>query len=432
LLLSVAGIWLAIHYVRPAPPSTITLTAGTDGSMFRITADKYRDILARNGITLKILPSEGSLENLKRLTDPSLHVDVGFVQGGMAAGIPSEGVVSLGSIFYEPLAVFYRSAVPIQRLSQLAGKRLAIGAEGSGARVLALTLLEANGIKPGGRTALVDLSGQDAARALAERKIDAAFLMGDSATPPVLRKLVRAPGIRLFNFTQADAYVRRYRYLTKLELPMGVLDLGRNSPTQRLFLLAPTVELVARANLHPAISDLLIEAAREVHGGATLIQHAGEFPAPLEHEFPISNDASRYYKSGKTFVYRFLPFWAASLADRAMVILVPIVVLLLPGLRLVPVLYRWRIRSRIYRWYGALITLERAALASPAPKEGQEAATGLDDQQREELLARLDDIENGVNNMKVPIAFADQFYVLRQHIGFVRQTLTGKTTAARL
>jgi hypothetical protein len=131
----------------------------------------------------------------------------------------------------------------------------------------------------------------------------------------------------------------------RLELPIGVLGLGKNFPAQTLHLIAPTVELVARDNLHPAISDLLIEAARQVHGGATLLQHAGEFPAPLEHEFRISDDATRYYKSGQRFLYRTLPFWLASLADRAMVLLVPIVVLLLPGLRAVPSLYQWRVST---------------------------------------------------------------------------------------
>jgi TRAP-type uncharacterized transport system substrate-binding protein len=411
LLLSLAGIWFAIRFVRPAPPDSITITTGADGSTFRIAADKYRNILARNGITLKILPSQGSLENLKRLNDPSSQVDVGFVQGGVAGDVRVDGLVSLGSVFYEPLAVFYRSARPVYRLSQFGGKRLAIGAEGSGTYALASTLLNANGIESDGRTALLDLSGEDAARALTEHRIDAAFLMGDSATPPVMRKLLLTPGIRLFNFTQAEAYERRFPYLTRLELPMGALDLGKNSPAQNLYLIAPTVELVARDNLHPAISDLLIEAAREVHGGATLLQRAGEFPAPLGHEFRISDDATRYYKSGKSFLYRILPFWLASLTDRAAVLLVPIIVLLLPGLRLVPSLYQWRVKARIYRWYGALIGLERDALRNSAPER------------RKEMLKRLDDIENGVNNMKMPLTFADQFYVLREHIKFVRDRL---------
>jgi len=193
---------------------------------------------------------------------------------------------------------------------------------------------------------------------------------------------------------------------------MGTLDLGKNSPDRTLFLIAPTVELIARENLHPAISDLLIEAARQVHGGATLLQHAGEFPAPLEHEFRISDDATRYYKSGKRFLYRSLPFWLASLADRTFVVLVPIVVLLLPGLRLVPSLYHWRVRARIYRWYGALIRLERDALMNSTLERP------------EQMLKRLDEIEKGVNNMKVPLVFADQFYVLREHIRFVRDSLS--------
>lgn len=412
LLLSIAGIWVAIRFVRPAPPSSITITSGPDGSVFRNTAEKYRSILASNGITVQILPSKGSLENLQRLNDPSFHVDIGFVQGGVATGIKVERLVSLGSLFYEPLAIFYRSADPVDRLSQFSGKRLAIGAEGSGTRALALTLLKANGIESGGRTALLDLSGEDAARALIAHKIDAVFLTGDSATPPLMRKLLQTPGIRVFNFVQAEAYTRRFRYLTRLELPMGTLDLGKNSPERTLYLIAPTVELVGRENLHPAISDLLIEAAREIHGSATLLQHAGEFPAPLEHEFRISNDAARYYKSGKRFLYRALPFWLASLADRAFVVLVPIVVLLLPGLRLVPSLYQWRVRARIYRWYGALIRLEREGLMNSTPE------------QPEQMLKQLDEIEKGVNNMKVPVAFADQFYVLREHIRFVRERLS--------
>jgi TRAP-type uncharacterized transport system substrate-binding protein len=412
LLLSIVGIWVAIRFVRPAPPNSITITSGPDGSVFRNTAEKYRSILARNGITVQILPSKGSLENLQRLNDPSFHVDIGLVQGGMADNIKVKRLVSLGSLFYEPLAIFYRSADPVDRLSQFSGKRLAIGAEGSGTRALALTLLKANGIESGGRTALLDLSGEDAARALIERKIDAAFLTGDSATPPLMRKLLQTPGIRVFNFVQAEAYTRRFRYLTRLELPMGTLDLGKNSPERTLYLIAPTVELIAREHLHPAISDLLIEAAREVHGSATLLQHPGEFPAPLEHEFRISDDATRYYKSGKRFLHRSLPFWLASLADRTFVVLVPIVVLLLPGLRLVPSLYQWRVKARIYRWYGALIRLEREALMNSTPE------------QPEQMLKQLDEIEKGVNNMKVPLAFADQFYVLREHIRFVRDRLS--------
>jgi len=411
LLLSIIAIWIAFKFVRPAPPDTIVITSGPDGSFFRNSAEHYRKILARKDVTLEILPSRGALENLKRLIDPEFQVDVGFVQGGLAAGLDTDELVSLGSVFYEPVMMFYRSAEPLNRISALKGKRLAIGREGSGARSLALTLLKANGIEPGGRTRLLDLSGEAAVQALLTRKIDAAILMGDSATTGTFRKLLDAPGVRLFDFAQADGYVRRFRYLSKLELPAGSIDLGRNVPEKTLTLIAPTVELVARADLHPALSDLLIETAREVHGRGNLLQRAGEFPAPLEHEYRISADAARYYQTGKGFLYRHLPFWLASLADRMAVVLLPIIVLLIPGLRLAPSLYSWRIRTRIYRRYGELMAVERAVLSQVTPE------------QREELLKRIDEIEKAVINLKIPSRFAEEVYVLRAHIRFVRTRL---------
>ena len=411
LLLSIIAIWIAFRFVRPAPPDTIVITSGPDGSQFRNTAERYRKILARNDVTLEILPSHGALENLKRLSDPEFRVDVGFVQGGLAAGLDTDELVSLGSVFYQPVMVFYRSAEPRNRLSALKGGRLAIGAEGSGARSLALTLLKANGIEPGGPTSLLDLSGEAAVQALLGRKIDAAFVMGDSAVSGAFRKLLGAPGVRLLDFAQADGYVRRFRYLSKLELPAGSIDLGRNVPEKTLTLIAPTVELVARADLHLALSDLLIEAAREVHGRGGLLQRPGEFPAPLEHEYRISEDAARFYQSGKGFLYRHLPFWLASLANRAAVVLIPIIVLLIPGLRLAPWFYSWRIRARIYRRYGELMAVERAMLSQAAPE------------QREALLKRVDEIEKAVISVRIPSSFADEVYVLRAHIHFVRDRL---------
>jgi TRAP-type uncharacterized transport system substrate-binding protein len=408
VLITAIVIGAAYWYVRPAPPGVITIISGPPDSVFRRTAEKYRKILARNGVNLRILPSEGSLENLEKLNDPSFRVDVGFVQGGVATAVSAGKLVSLGSVFHEPLVVFYRGVAPRDKIAVLKGKRIAIGREGSGTHVLATVLLKANGIEPGGTTTLKALGGEDAARALIEGEVDAAFLMGDSAAPPVMRKLVRTAGIRLLDIAQADAYTRRFPYLNKLDLPMGVFDFDNNLPAKDIHLIGPMVELVARENLHPALSDLLVETAREVHGGATLLQRAGEFPAPLEHEFRISEDAKRFYSSGKGFFYRILPFWLASLADRTVVFLVPIAVLLIPGLKMVPKFYNWRVKSRIYRVYGELIALERSLLSLPA-SEG-----------REEMLKQLDDIETEVNKMKMPLAFADQFYVLRDHIGFVR------------
>jgi hypothetical protein len=385
--------------------------------MFGVHAGRYAKILAQQGVTLKILPSQGSLENLKRLSDPKFAVDVGFVQGGIASLGDANHLVSLGSVFYVPVLLFYRAPQPIKLLSELSGKHIAIGREGSGARVLAETLLKANGIEAGGKSKLVDLEGKAAQEALVKGEIDAAFVMGDSATPATMRELIHTEGIRLFDFVQGDAYVGRFRYLTKLALPPGSLDLGKNTPPQTLTMVAPTVELIARPGLHPALSDMLIQAAQEVHGRATLLQKAGEFPAPLEHEYRVSEDATRYYKSGKSFAYKHLPFWLASLVDRILIVLVPLAVVLIPGAKLVPWLYKWRVNARIYRRYGELMALERVAFGQTTPE------------QRADLLKRLDEIERRIITGKLPASVAEQLYVLRQHIQFVRSQIAQSAAA---
>jgi TRAP-type uncharacterized transport system substrate-binding protein len=402
------GIFLFFYL---APPKTITIISGPDGSMFRKTAERYATILRRNGVTLKILPSEGSVENIKRLADPSKKVDIGFVQAGVTKGVNIDKLVSLGSISYEPLFVFYRSGSNLERLSQFTGKRVAVGEVGSGTHTLSLALLAANGIEPGGPTKLLEMDSDKAAVAILNNQVDAAFLMGDSVSTQLIHQLVHTPGIRLFDFTQADAYTRRLIYLNKVILPKGSIDFGKGTPARDIFLLAPTIELIARQGLHPAISDLLLEAAQEVHSGAGLLKRKGEFPAPIPQEIRISSDATRFYKSGKSFLYRYLPFWLASLMNRIVVVLVPMIVLLLPGLRVIPAIYRWRFRSRILRWYRALMVMERDLL------------THVPSAKRKALIARLDNIEEAVNRMKVPASFANQFYDLRVNIQFVRSRL---------
>ncbi|OPY92745.1 MAG: NMT1/THI5 like protein [Syntrophaceae bacterium PtaU1.Bin231] len=404
-----------------APPRKLTITSGGQGSRFEKNAERYAEILARSGVKLTILPSEGSLQNLERLEDPSARVDIGFVQTGVAKGKKLDKLVSLGSISCQPLYLFYRSGKPVDLLSQLDGKRLAIGKEGTGTQVLALELLALNGIQPGEGTELIGMDDDEAEKALIEGKIDAAFMMGDSASSQIMRNLLRKPEIRLFDFAQADAYTRRIVYLNKLVLLQGTIDFGRNIPNRDIHLISPTVELVARADLHPALSDLLLEAAAEVHGRAGIFQRRGEFPTPLEHEFRISEDAQRYYKSGKSFLYRYLPFGIASFVNRIVVVFVPMILVLIPGLKIIPVLYRWRTRLRILKWYRALLLLETGMDGDLPPEK------------RQELIGRLDTIEQGVNHMRMPASFADQFYLLREHIAFVRERLliSGSRRATR-
>lgn len=277
ILIALVAVLIIFLFIRSAPPKTIIMTSGDDDSMFYKIADKYAKVLARNGVKLKIIKSEGSLENLQRLSNPSYRVDVGFVQAGLAKGQKIDKLVSLGSVAYEPLFIFYRGTKPVELLSQFKGEKLAIGPDGSGTNYLAKALLSMNEIEPGGSTKLLTMDDEEAAQDLLNGKVDAVFFMGDSASSQLMRKLLHDPGIQLVNFTQADAYTRRIGYLNKLVLPQGAIDFGENMPDHDVHLIAPSVELIARNDLHPALSDLLLEAAKEIHGRVTLFQGRENF-----------------------------------------------------------------------------------------------------------------------------------------------------------
>ena len=415
----VIGVALAFagKLVQTAPPGHIRMISGSPGSSFRNLSEKYKKIIEGHGVKVEIVPSEGALDNLRRLAEPKSSIDVGFVQGGLTDGVDTSQLVSLGTVFTQPLMVYYRLEQSIDRLSELKGKRIAIGAEGSGTHALALKMLKANDMDDKTATLVAD-HGEEAARSLVAGKVDAAFLMGDSVTPQVMRGLRDAAGVRLMSFRQADGYVRRLKFLSRMTLPEGALELGKDYPSENVSLVGPAVELIAHKDLHPALSDMLIAAAREVHSGPGMYRTAGEFPAPLEHDFPISSDAERYYKSGGQFLYKRLPFWLASLVDRVLVVVLPLLVIVVPATRTVPSLYRWRVRSRIYRWYGALMAIER----------DMTLARTHDD--RQTIAQRLDEIERAVNDLKTPLSFADQLYVLRDHVAMVRRRLDHVPAAA--
>jgi TRAP-type uncharacterized transport system substrate-binding protein len=416
VLLGTLGVVLALHFGGPAPPHSITIASGPKGSNFATMSARYGQILKRNGIALKIVETEGSLDNLKRLDDPKSKIDIALVQSGLTESDTGD-IESLGSVFYQPLTLFYRSPKPLMRLSELQGNRIAIGPEGSGTRVLALELLKANEIEPGGSTVLTSDEGEGARAALLKKQVEAIFLTGDSASGATIREMLHTEGVRLFDFQQADAYARRFPYLNKLVVPAGAFDLGENLPAEDVSLLAPTVELVAHSNLHPALIDLLIEASEEVNGRASLMQAAGQFPTAALHTFPMNDEALRYYKSGnRSFAYRYLPFWLASLFNRLVVVLVPIFVVVIPGLRFLPALYRWRVASRIHRRYGELMAVEREALGPVTPER------------RQALLERLTEIERTVISHRTPGSHAEQVYVLREHLRFVRENLSRPIT----
>lgn len=416
VLAAAAVVWLWLS----APPRKVRMLTGPPGSSF----DRYahlveganpehatydRVLAAKWGVTLEILPSGGSMDNLRRLT--AGEADVGFVQGGLVGERAPEELVSLGSVAYQPLWIFYRGKNRMIRLSELAGKRIGVGAQGSGTHALALDLLGRNGVSATNAT-LVGDAAEGAAGALLEARLDAIFLMGEAASLQTLRTLIRAPDVQLYHFTQADAYVRRVPHLKKILLPQGSIDFALNLPAQDVVLVGPAVELIARKGFNGALTDIVLDAAREVHGRSALLARRNEFPTPGESEFSISDDAQRFYKSGLGFTYRLVPnFWLASLINRVLVAIVPLALLTIPAVRLLPIAYRWSVQLRIYRCYRPLLRLEREVQGPLTPAQVRE------------LLAQLDNIELDVNELKVPASFAYQFYALRAHVAFVRTRL---------
>jgi TRAP transporter TAXI family solute receptor len=406
------GFVVAFQFVQPAPPKKIVITTGAESGAYHLFANRYAAILAKNGVTLEVKSSAGSLQNLERLNND--EAQVGFVQGGVVElpENPDEAeespLLSLGSLFYEPVWVFYRGEKAMDRLTDLRGKRIAVGQEGSGVRQLAQQLLKANDISPGQH--LVPLAGLKAAEELKQGRIDAAFIIA-AEKASVVQLLLRSPGIRVMSFSQAGAYQRRFPFLTKLTLPHGVADLVRDFPPTDVTLLAPTANLIIRADLHPALQTLLLQAASEVHGKAGFFQDQGEFPAYKDQMLPLSPEAARYFKSGSPFLQRYLPFWLAVLIDRLIVLLVPIIALLIPLLKVAPAIYTWRVRSKVFRCYGELKFLEN------------ELKESFDRSQSERYRSRLDELEEQAALLHVPLGFTDLVYTLREHVNLVRHTL---------
>ena len=413
------GFVVAYQFVEPAPPNKITIATGSESGAYYHFAKRYATILARNGVTLEVNTSAGSLDNLERLKND--EVQIGFVQGGVVAAKedqdpPNEsGLLSLGSVFYEPVWIFYRDEKNLDRLSDLRGKRLAIGQEGSGVRQLAQQLLAANEVPFTKK--LRSLSGLDAAEALQQGRIDAAFIIA-AETAPVVQVLVRSPGIKVMSFAQAGAYQRRFPFLTKLTFPQGVADLVRNYPPEDIKLLAPTANLIVRDDLHPALQSLLLQAASEVHGQSGFFQDVGEFPSYKDRMVPLSPEAGRYFKSGPPFLQRYLPFWLAVLIDRLIVLLIPIVALMIPLLRIAPAIYNWRVRSKVFRSYGELKFLE------------DDLSHRFDSAKAADYRSRLDELDEEAAQLSVPLAFTDLVYTLREHVNLVRRILDKKESQA--
>ena len=304
-----AGIWAAVVLLQPAPPRTVVMTTGPEGSAFAEFGAQYRQILAREGFELRLMPSAGAVENLERLHDPRAGVSVGFVQGGIPDTGQSGDLSTLGTVSYQPLWFFYRDIDLARGLEGLRGKRISIGPEGSGGRALASELLRRNGVDAS-LAEWLPYNPREAQEKLLAGEIQSALLV-TSWDSPVVQRLLTADDVHLVSFPRADAYVALYPFLTKLVLPQGVADLARNRPPADVLLLAPKASLAVRGDLHSAIQYLLLDAAQQVHGRPGIFQRAGEFPAAESIDLPLSDSARQFYKSGRPFLQRYLPLWLA-------------------------------------------------------------------------------------------------------------------------
>jgi TRAP-type uncharacterized transport system substrate-binding protein len=418
VLLALGLLGAAYWVLDPTPPRRLVLATGVAQGAYAEFGLRYAEHLKKHGITVELRNTQGAAENLALLRDADSGVEVAFVQGGADTdhapdAEPDAGLVSLGSMFYEPVWLFYREDAAkrllrrpeLSSLAQLPGWRINIGAPGSGVPNLMARLLDANRIDAQGLT-LLQQAQTPAVMELLGGDIDA-LVFASAPESTMVQMLLQTPGVRLFHFAQADAYARRFGFLSAVTLPRGVVDLAQDKPPADVRLLAPTATLVARDSLHPALMQLLAQAAQEVHGNAGWFQRKGEFPNARDDERPLAAEAARFYRSGTPWLQRFLPFWLANLVDRMWVALLSIVAILIPLSRMVPPLVELRIRSRVFRWYGQLRAIEAS--------QGQRPA--------DELLQELDTVEGRLEHIRLPLSYADELYALRSHIQLVRRRL---------
>jgi TRAP transporter TAXI family solute receptor len=409
-ILSIIGSFLIVSlilaYLFPAPPSTVTMATAFKGGSFDYYGQRYKERFAKAGINLELRETDGALENLALLRDKNSGVQLAFVTGGVSKPDQTPGVLSFGTIDYLPIWIFYSASVSIDQLSDLKGKRIAIGPVGSGTRFTAERVLSDAGISAESAD-FSPLAGLAAAQALRNGEVDVAWIMGAPSTSAV-QSLIRESRISLFNFSLAEAFTRLHSNLVKLVLPRGVIDISGIVPKSDVTLLATTSSVLVRNDLHPEIANLLLQTMREVHGSHGTFQHIGEFPLPTDPDYPVALSAVDYFKSGPSFLQRHLPLWLIVHVQRATAVLVAAVAIGLPLFHYLPILYTWYMRRRLLFWYSQLKTLEDSISSSGGA-------------QSNEPRVEIDRIENAVSQMRVPLALANQLYDLRGHIEIVRR-----------
>ena len=412
IFVAAIGFGIALLFVEPPPPSTIRIAAGSAGGAYHGFATRYADLLARSDVHLEVVETAGSVENLRLLQAADNPADLALLQGGLATGTTAAPLETLASVFFEPVWLFYRGADP-QQLTDLRGRRVAVGAPGSGTATLVATLLEDNGIGAGDAT-LVELSSAEAASQLAAGAIDSAFFVSGFQSPLVM-ELLLTPDVRVMHFDRAAAYAQRHRYMSTVTLHEGAVNPATNIPPRDTVMTAPVASVVAREDLHPALVVLLMQALLETHRDGGIFEAPGAFPSTDFADYPVNAEARRFLERGPPFLQRFLPFWVANFVDRMVVLLIPLATLLLPLLRIVPPVYQWRMRSRVNRIYGELARLEAAR------HDGQ-----IEDR---DAVAQLDDLDARASKITLPPSFMGELHALRFHLDRLRAAFAGDAPA---
>ncbi len=413
--LAVGLLMLAYWWLNPNPPKTVTLATGPAQSAYEEFGKRYQKALAVDGIEVVLLPSDGSSHNLQLLREGK--ADVAFVQGGTADLQPedADALVSLGSLFVEPVWLFYRAdsaeraykSPKLDSLRQLRGWRVNVGSDGSGVPKLMERLLEANKVEPGS-VQMSRLEQTPATVAFLAGKLDA-LVFASAPESLMVQMLLQTPGVQLLDFAQHEAYARRFPFLTPVTLPRGVVDLASNVPARDVRLVASTTSLLARDATHPALLTLFAQNAQKLHGGSGWFNRAREFPNSRNSELPIAKEGDRAMNEPVPVLQRYLPFWMANLIERMWLVLGILLAIMLPLSRIVPPLYQFRVRSRVFRWYGRLREIENDMEAGKADSA--------------ELLKALNALEAQAEKVSVPLSYADELYALRNHIHLVRKKL---------
>lgn len=414
LALTLLGLFLAFKYAQPVPPKRVVMSTGLAGGGYHAFGEAYRAQLAKHGITLELMPSAGAVENLERLGNPASGVDLALFQSGLPSDPQQKGIVSLGHMFYEPIWVFTNGDKPIADIRELAGLRVSVGAKGGGTHAVAMDMLKEYQVDQT-PTQVFELGTLPSAEALENGTIDAAFFIASPKAPAILR-LLKNPKIHLASLRRADAMVRRSTYLQRVDLPAGSVDPVADLPPRDVTLVATTAVLLARESLHPMVIDLMVEAAREVHGSGSLLTKPGHFPNTEPGAFALSSEAARFYKEGPGFLRQYLPLSTAIWGQRMLFIGLPLLAVLGPIAHFAPIVWRWQMRRRIYRWYGELRSIEDAVMAGRGDTKEQ--------------LRRLHMIDQRLSSMGTPLAFSADLYSLRAHLHFVHNLLEERMAAA--